>query len=178
MRVLGDNHAVILQSEWPVGVDSTTELAIGIKLLRFPKSFGKSPEVWANALATMRDDVSGEDRIRLQAFILSAALQTKMEATWKLVVAVLPELRPVILRGALPDDVQRMLLNDLPRFNTAEFWDINKRILISLSQLRKAAPNEQALESLDLAGNDASTVIYGAEAEEEERSKSFFLRWF
>lgn len=179
IHVVGDNPLAILQTEWPAGVGSTTELAIGITLLGFPRSTGKSLDVWADALSSMRDDVSGEDRIRLQAFILRIALQTKTGATWKLVAAVLPELRPVILRDALPDDVRRMLLDDLPKFNTAAFWDINKRILISLSQLRKSVPNEQALESLNLSGNDVSTVIHGAEAEEEEeRSKSRYFWWF
>jgi hypothetical protein len=177
-RVIGENSAVILQTDWPVGVGSTTELAIGITLLSYPRSIGKSLEVWAEALASMQDDVSGEDRIRLQAFILRAALQTKVRATWKLVAAVLPELRPAILHDALPYDVHQMLLKDLPKFKTAAFWDINRRILIALSQLRKSLPDDQALASLNLSGEDASTVIYGAEGEREEEGRSKGLLWW
>lgn len=177
MHVIRDNSSVILQTDWPLGVGSTTELAIGLTLLGFPRRTGKSVDVWADALGSMRDDVSGENRVRLHAFILRAALQTKMPATWKLVAAALPELQPVILHGALPQDVYQMLLHDLPTFNTAAYWDINKRILISLSQLRRSVPNEKVLQSLNLSGDDVRTVIYGAEEEEEERSKTRFW-WF
>jgi hypothetical protein len=177
-HVIRYNSAAILQTDWPVGVGSTTELAIGITLLNFPRSIGKSLGAWAEALASMQDDVSGEDRIRLQAFILRAALQTKTRATWKLAAAVLPELRPAILGGALPNDVHQMLLSDLPKFKTAAFWDINKRILIALSQLRKSVPDEQALESLNLSRDEMSMVISGDEEEEQERSKSRLSWWF
>ena len=176
MHVIRDNSAVILQTDWPVGVGSTTELAIGLTLLKLPRNTGRSLDVWADALASTRDDVSGETRVRFQAFILRAALQAKIPATWKLVAAVLPELRPIILRSELPDDVYQMLANDLPKFNTAAHWDINKRILIFLSQLRRFLPNEQALHLLNLSGDDANTVIFGAE-KEDERSRSRYW-WF
>ena len=98
----------------------------------------------------------------MQAFILRKALQTKTPAAWKLVAAVLPELRTVILRDALPKNVYHMLLDDLPKFRTAEYWDLNKRILICLSQLRQAAPDEQALQSLSLSDEEVKIVVYGA----------------
>jgi hypothetical protein len=176
MHVVGDHSVAILQTDWPVGVRTTTELAIGLALLRFPRSTGKPLETWRGALASTRDDVSGEDRIRLQAFLLREALQTKTSATWKLVAAILPELRPMILRGALPNDVHQMMLNDLPKFNTAAYWDLNKRILISLSQLRRTVPDKRALRSLNLSDEDVNTVVHGA-TEEDERSKSRFW-WF
>ena len=124
----------------------------------------------------MRDDVSADDRIRLNAFLLRAALQSKTHATWKLATAVLPELRQIILHGALPNDVYHTLVNDLPSFNSAAYWDINKRILLSLSQLRRSVPDDQALRALNLSPDEMDTVLYGAE-KEEERSKSRFW-WF
>ena len=175
-HIIGRQPEAILQSDWPVGTRTTTELAIGLELLRFPRNTGKQLEVWADALASIQDDVSGEDRVRLQAFVLREAIEAKTPTTWKLVAAVLPELRPRILDDALPNDVFQMLANDLPRFNTAAFWDLNKRILISLSQLRRTMPDDQALAALNLSEEDAHTALHGVD-DEEAQSKSRFW-WF
>ena len=172
-HVIGEHSDVILETDWPAGTGRTVDLAIGLSLLRFPSSNGKPLEVWAKALASSQDDVSGEDRVRLQAFMLREALEAKTPTTWRLVGTVLPELRTLILGDSLPNDVYQMLVNDLPKFNGAAYWDLDKRILLSLSQLRKTTPDEAALGALNLSEKDAHTVMCGEE-DEAARSKSGF----
>lgn len=175
IQVISKNSAPILETDWPADVRSTADLAIGLSLLRFPENSQRSPDLWANALSAMQDDVSGEDRVRLHAFLLRAALQTQTPASWKLVRAALPELRPIVLRGDLQTDVYQMLASDLPRFHAAAYWDINKRILLALSRLKQSVPDDQgALHVLDLSWDEMNTINYGAD-EEEERSKR---RWW
>ena len=175
-HVIGEHSDVILETDWPAGTGHTVDLAIGLSLLRFPRNNGKPLELWAKALASSQDDVLGEDRVRLQAFMLREALEAKTPTTWRLVGTVLPELRTLILGDALPNDVYQMLVNDLPKFNGAAYWDLDKRILLSLSQLRKTTPDEEALGALDLSEEDAHTVMCGEE-DEAARSKSGFW-WF
>jgi hypothetical protein len=55
-----------MQTDWPVGIGSTSELAIRLKLLGFSRGTGKSLEVWADAIASAQDDVSAENRVRLR----------------------------------------------------------------------------------------------------------------
>jgi hypothetical protein len=177
IHVIGDSADLVLRTKWPVGVNSTSELAVGLELLRFPRNTGKPLDVWVDALESAHDDVSGNDRIKLQAFLLEEALQLETPSSWALIATVLPELRPTILRGGLPHDVQEMLLNDLPRFKTAAYWDLNKRILVALSHLRARIPYDHKLEkALSLSDEELNTFLNGA-AEESERSKARFWWW-
>jgi hypothetical protein len=89
---------------------------------------------------------------------------------------VLPELRPVILRGALPDDVYRMLSSDLPRFNTAGSWDINLRVLICLSYLRRKISDSDAESALGLSDHDRHVLFNGAADEDDSKGSRFW--WF
>jgi hypothetical protein len=175
-RVIGDNAMIVLAANWPVDVPTTSHLAKGLALLRFPMRTGHSAEFWFDQLSLLVDDVTGGERTRFQAYLLKVALESDSEGSWKLVGAVLPELRSVILQGKLPNDVHRALDNDLPHYSTAAYWDINKRILIALSQLQQSVPNDYVLSSLDLSANEMHTVLRGAK-EEEERSRTW-LRWF
>lgn len=176
IRVLGDGSSAVIDAGWPANAKSTTNLAIGLSLLRFPRALDRSADYWADVLAALQNDASGDRLIRLQAFLLRSALLRPMSASWKLIAAVLPQLRPVILRGELPNDVYQMLSSDLPKFNNAGYWDINKRILIRLSQLKKSFPDDAGtLAALDLIKDERDTVTYGAD--DEERSKKSFWWW-
>lgn len=177
VNVIGDSASAILETSWPVGVTTTMDFANGLSLLRFPKSAGRTTDAWADALSSMRDDVTGDDRVRLHAFLLRAALQSKTQATWTLAAAVLPELRPVILQGDLPNDVYQMLVNDLPKYGLASNWDIDKRVLLTLSFLKRRFPDDQAaLLTLNLSSEEMRTVLYGAD-EEEDRSRFRLWPW-
>jgi len=176
VSVIGDNASAILNTHWPIGVSTTTDLTKGLVLLRFPKRSERTADVWAGALSSMSDDVTGDDRTRLHGFLLKEALQTKCQGSWKLAAAVLPELRPIILNGTLPTDVYQMLMNDLPRFNSVGYWDINKRILASLSQLRRSIQDDEALNALNLSRDEMHFVLEGADKEEKRSMNPFW--WF
>jgi hypothetical protein len=172
MRTISWNAREILLTEWPKGVRKTADLAAGLVLLRFPKEANRISEFWTELLANAEDDASGEDRVRLHAFLLRAALQEyPSPSTWKLVGLVLPELRPIILSGLLPNDVHSMLSADLPRFSSVAYWDIDRRILMSLSHLRLRFADERSLRELNLTPSEMDTVLFGAQVE-AERSKA------
>jgi len=166
----------IFADGWPVLERSWSSVRLGIVILGYPRRSGPRARNWATMLATMHNDLEGDDRVRFQAYLLRTALDESSTGTWDLCALVLPELRPIILRGALPDDVYRMLSSDLPRFNTANFWDINRRILICLSYLRAVAPNFDAEASLGLSKQEKDVLVNGS-AEEEDSKKSWF-RWY
>jgi hypothetical protein len=176
-RTVSSNAEMIFRTEWPAGIRSSADIAAGLALLRFPKEANRTSEFWTGLLANAKDDVLGEDRIRLQAFLLRAALQNPSQATWKVAALVLPELRPSVLRGELPSDVNYMLGGDLPRFNSVAYWDIDKRILMSLSYLRQRFPDDKVLRTLKLSEKEMDTVLHGAE-EESEWGKNRSWRWF
>ena len=124
----------------------------------------------------MRDDLYDDNRVRLQAYLLRTALDEGSAGTWKLCAMVLPELRPVILRDGLPDDVHRMLSSDLPRFNTAGYWDLNRRVLVCLSYLRRKTTDIVAERSLGLSDHDLHVLFDGAADEDESKRPRFW--WF
>jgi hypothetical protein len=172
MRTISWNAKEILVTDWPKGVRNTGDIAAGLVLLRFPKEANRTSEFWADLLANAIDDASGEDRVRLHAFLLRATLlEYPSPYTWKLVKLVLPELRPIILNGRLPNDVYSMLSGDLPRFNSVAYWDIDRRILVSLSFIRQRFADDGSLRELNLKPSEMDTVLFGAQVE-TERSKA------
>lgn len=177
LRTLHSNTGVILKTKWPLDVLRSRDVAVGLTLLRFPKKGDWTAEFWAKLFDALEDDVRGEDRLKLQAFLLRAALENFSRFSWKLVVNVLPDLRPVVLRGELPNEVYYMLSGDLPKFSSVAYWDIDKRILMSLSYLYIKFPDNGALDALRLSSRELNTVLNGAN-EEMERSKSRSWFWF
>ena len=89
-----------------------------------------------------------------------------------------PELRPLILFEALPNGMSyQMLVNDLPKFKGASSRNLDQRILLSLSQLRKTTPDEEACQcTRSVRHQDAHTVMCGEEVE-APRSKIGWWRF-
>jgi hypothetical protein len=69
-----------------------------------------------------------------------------------------------------------MLSSDLPRFNTANYWDINRRVLICLSYLRRRISDADAESALGLSDYDFH-VLFNSAAEEDDSKRSRFW-WF
>ncbi len=166
----------IFTGGWPKTERSWSRVALGLTYLGYPRHVGPRAEEWSAFLPSMADDLRGDDRVRLQGYLLRTALDEGSAGTWKLCVMVFPELRPVILRGALPDDVYRMLSSDLPKFNTAGYWDINLRVLICLSFLRRKISDTDAENALGLSDHDLHVLFNGA-ADEDDSKHSLFW-WF
>jgi hypothetical protein len=80
---------------------------------------------------------------------------------------VLPELRTAVLHGNLSPAAHTLLTDDLPRFYSAAYWDLNKRVLLSLSKLHRTFPNESVLRELLLSESEMQLVIFG----EDENSR-------
>jgi GTPase-associated protein 1 len=170
-------HAgAIFSGGWPRAERSWSRVALGVSYLGYPRRVGPRAEEWAAILACITDDLQGDDRVRLQGYLLRSALDEGSAGTWKLCAIVLPELRPVVLRGALPDDVYRMLSSDLPMFNTAGYWDINRRVLICLSYLRRKVSDAYAESALGLSDHDLQVLFNGASDEEDSKRSRFW--WF
>jgi hypothetical protein len=162
-----DNYQTVLTSSWPAEAKRSSEVAWGLSLMGYPSQADRTASFWSDLLDHVEDDVIGEQRMRFQAFLLRSALNDLSPASWKLATRTLPELRPLILENKLPSDVRRMLASELPRFNTAGYWNIDKRVLLSLSRLMHAHSDEKALNSLGLNDRDMATVIFGMDEEEK-----------
>jgi hypothetical protein len=54
-------------------------------------------------------------------------------------------------------------LTHLPRFYSTAYWDLNKRILLSLSKLYAVAANNEVLRRLTLTPAETQLVLYGEE---------------
>jgi hypothetical protein len=167
----------ILQSPWLDAVHSTAGLAAGLALLRNPRYLGKTTDELSRRLAELQDDVQGAERYNLQAFLLRAAIDESSSGSWSLIRSVLPELRIAVLRGGLPHAAHTMLSNDLPRFYAVGHWDLNKRILMSLSTLYRTCPNENAVRELHLSEDKEQLVLFG----KQDDTRNLFVRlldWF
>jgi GTPase-associated protein 1 len=174
LRSIPRQYAVILGSPWLDVLHSTADLAAGLTLLGYPRYFNKTVEELSRRLAALTDDAQGTERINLQAFLLRAAIDEHSAESWRLISMVLPELRVVVLQGSLPSVAHSILTDDLPRFYSAPYWDLNKRIVLSLSRLYKSFPNESALRELRLPVSDVRLVVSG---EDEEKRNPFNRLW-
>lgn len=163
----------ILQGQWLDPLTSTAELAAAFAILSYPRRLLKSCDEVSRRLSKLNDDASTEDRVNMQAVLLRAAIDESSVQSWRLVVQVLPGLRPFIVRDELPGIAHRILKDDLPNFYSAGYWDFDKRILLSLSKLYARAPDQAALDQLSLAAADRQLVVDG-----ERPLKNPFSRWW
>lgn len=168
--------AAILATGWPREESSWSRVASGLVMLGYPRHVGLQAKGWVFVLSSIQDDLRGDDRARFQGYLLQIALSDSEEDSWKLCALVFPDLQKLILTGKLPDDVHEMLLSSLPRYNTASYWDVNRRVLICLSFLRKKVRNADAENALCLSASDREVLITGAANEED--SKRFRFWWF
>jgi hypothetical protein len=104
----------------------------------------------------------------MQAALLRSAFDEGSADAWKLILLVLPELRSVVISAGLPRAAESLLMNDLPHFYSAGYWDLNKRIHLSLSKLNAAWPDNEVLRNLALAPDELQLVLMG----EERRAKN------
>ncbi len=170
---LPHHSETILSANWLWRLTSTRELAAAFAILRYPRNLAKGSAEIANGMSEMVDDAQGGERTTMQAALLRTAIDEGSGESWNLIASVLPELRVVVLRGALPRTAESILVSDLPRFFSTRYWDLNKRILLSLSKLYAAAPDRRALDSLLLSGAEQDLVLSG----EERPAKSPFKFW-
>lgn len=68
-----------------------------------------------------------------------------------------------------------MLRRDLPTFRTASDWDIDRRILIALSYVRREVADPDAENALALSDREMDIVLNGASDEDESKDRRFWL---
>lgn len=157
-------HAgVILAANWVQRLKSTKQLASALSILGYPRNLAKGSAEIAQRLSEMIDDVQGDERTTMQAALLRNAIDEGSAQSWNLISIVLPELRVVIIKAGLSRVAESMLVSDLPHFYSVAYWDLNKRILMSLSELNLIAPNNDVLHHLALTATEIELVLHGAE---------------
>jgi GTPase-associated protein 1, N-terminal domain type 1 len=170
------HQGAVLDSPWLDAIDSTQILAKALQLLGYPRNLHKSVDEIYLKIKAITDDAAGSDRMDLQACFLRFAFDCGAPGSWRVFVAILPELRPKIIQESLSPFAHEMLTADLPRFYSAVYWDLDKRILLGLSKLYKKHPDEQALRDLRLSQRDLEIVLVG-EDDENRRSLWNPLSW-
>jgi hypothetical protein len=153
---------------------STKEFAAALSILRYPRYLTKNSAEIAQRLSDITDDAQGNERTTMQAALLRTAIDEGSAQSWNLISIVLPELRVVIVNAGLSRTAESMLVNDLPHFYSAGYWDLNKRILLSLSKLPAVAANREVLDRLALTPSETELVLFG----EERSAKSPFSKIF
>ncbi len=167
----------ILAADWLPGLKSTKEFATALSILGYPRNLLKGSVEIAQHLSRMADNAQGNERTTMQATLLRAAIDEGSAQSWNLISIVLPELRVVIINAGLSRTAESMLVNDLPHFYSAGYWDLNKRILLSLSKLNLVAPNSDALHRLALTPAEMELVLQG-ETRPKKKSLLKNLSWF
>ncbi|MCP3476305.1 hypothetical protein NLM33_39490 [Bradyrhizobium sp. CCGUVB1N3] len=171
---LSNRVGTILAADWLSQLKSTKEFAAALSILRYPRYLAKGSTEIAQRLSDMADDAQGDERTTMQAALLRSAIDEGSIQSWNLISIVLPELRVVIINAGLSRTAESMLVNDLPHFYSAGYWDLNKRILLSLSKLYAVAANREVLDRLALTSNEMELVLFG----EERNSKNPFSKIF
>jgi hypothetical protein len=155
---------------------ASTDVVRAIFLLRLSPRAPISPQDWSQLLDRLEDDSSGEARINFYAFLLVAGLTAQSSSSWRLVFAGYPAIREAVVKDQLPSAAYQWLNNELQRFHTAQYWDLDKRIVLSIARLNQTFPHRASFANLHLTKEEASWLASGLE-EEDERSKSRFW-WF
>jgi hypothetical protein len=166
--------AAILAADWLSQLKSTKEFAAALSILRYPRYLAKGSAEIAQRLSDMADDAQGDERTTMQAALLRTAIDEGSAQSWNLISIVLPELRVVIINAGLSRTAESMLVSDLPHFYSAGYWDLNKRILLSLSKLYAVAANREVLDRLALTPGEMELVLFG----EERSAKNPFSKIF
>lgn len=176
MASIPRHQDAVLGSQWLDAVGSTQTLAKALQLLRYPRNLRTSVDDIYGKLKTIPDDAVAADRVDLHACLVRFAFDSGAPGSWRILVAVLPELRPKIVQELLSPFAHDMLTADLPRFYTVVYWDLDKRILLGLSKLYRRHPDDQALRNLRLSQRDSEIVLEG---ERDERRPSIWnpLSW-
>ena len=160
---LSHHAGTIVKGTWLSRLRSTKSFAAALSVLGYPRNLAKGSAEIAQRLSDMVDDAQGDERTIMQATLLRTAIDEGSSQSWNLIVLVLPELRVIILRGDLPQIAKSMLNHDLPHFKSAAYWDLDKRILLSLSKLYAASPNNEELHRLALGPAELELVLHKKE---------------
>lgn len=171
---LSHYRGTILSLNWLPLLQSTKELAAALSILGYPRYLEKGSAEIAKRMSEMVDDAQGDERSTMQAALLRTAIDEGSAQSWNLIAITLPELRVIVINAGLSRTAQSMLVSDLPHFYSAGSWDLNKRILLSLSKLNVVAPNSDALRRLALTPAEMELILQG----EDRPAKNPLLKFW
>jgi hypothetical protein len=149
-----------LRAKLPVGmlprISTTSALAACAVLLDLDVSAGlaSSPKDWAAALARSRDDVSGQSRQRLMAYLLALALAKPLPGCELLFERAFEPVHADIAVSRLPYDAFNALARYLPNLYWWQQWDTGLRLRAAVANAY--ADNDLNPESFRRLTSDAT----------------------
>lgn len=150
-----------------------SELCAAISIFHFSPRELLTAAFWSSIEKKLEDDVKEDDRINAFAFLLIAGLVGSGAPNWELVFRCFPIIRMRMLHAQLPSEAYDCLNGELPRFRSAQNWDLNKRFILTIAQLNRRDPISGNLSELKFSDDDID-VFRGGLQEEEKRSSSWF----
>ena len=130
-------------------------------LLNFPIDDGMASDVrtWLSVLERPGSDAEGQARINFEAYMCIIAIRSELPAAWDLLSRTISGLRAAVLTEKLLNPAYDLLERQLPP-NGWNSWDLDKRILIGLRQLRRrTGADEPIVARLHLSDEDLEFVF-------------------
>ena len=149
---------------------STSELAVVADLLGYPffLDSSKQAQIWSEAILVSKDDASEQNRACLLVYVTLVAFRSQTETSKRLLLFAFADLREVVLRDSLNDEMRRLLQANLPDIGYGN-WNLGQRLLIALRNFDQAVPiAHQLVESLHLSENDRAILENRDQSEKTE----------
>jgi hypothetical protein len=156
--------------------DTSSELFAAIGLFHILPRGGLSATEWLDCLQRAQDDLRGDQRVIFFSFLIVVALVAADAPNWQLFSKALPEIRGPLLDAHLPASAYNLLNYELPKFRTAQYWDLNKRIILTMAQFARHSPVQADLKALGFSDEDFD-VLYNGLQEEENKTSNPYWWW-
>lgn len=160
-----------------IDIAGSSMAAQAADLLNYPVDRELADDVpkWLSALERCGPDAEGQALVNFEAYMLVVATRSQTSAGWELLKQTLSRVRSVVLAGGLVNPAYELLNSQLPH-DGWNSWDLHKRILIALRDLRRFTRVDRAeVMQLDLADDDLSFVL---DERKSKREKGGFSSWF
>jgi len=136
MAAIGPTLRSMLPERMLARIETTTALAACAILLDLDASAGLSspPRDWASALSRARDDVTGQSRQRLMAYLLALALARPSPGCEPLFERAFEQVHADIAISGLPSDAFNALARYLPNLYWWQKWDTCLRLRTAVAE--------------------------------------------
>ena len=148
-------------------------------LLNYPVGDEMANDVprWLAVLERPGSNAEGQPRVNFEAYMCVVAIKSGTATAWDLLRWTLSGLRSVVLAGRLLNPAYELLELQLPS-NGWNSWDLHKRILIGLKELRRrTGVNNAVVAQLGLPDEDLEFVLDERKVKKQDRDRSIFWPW-
>jgi hypothetical protein len=145
-------------------------------LLHYPVDEGLAEDIprWLSALDRAGPSADGQLLTSFEAYMYVVAIKGGTPAAWELIRRTLPGLRSAVLAGSLANSTHDLLDARLPP-NGWNSWDLNKRILLGLRDLRRRTGVDSAVvEQLRLPEEDIEFILDERKSKKSSKGGSIF----